>query len=388
MNASSPADSLQHTSFPWRWVTAAAWVIVAAGIAIAPDRTWPSLLVAGFGLTGVALAGVFVVALQRPANACWIRAFSRVPEAMAGCLPYAAAVVMAVLVFRPSMYPGSHGEQGVGAMVFKEAWMTRPFFLARAAFYLVAWVALARMVVSASRRYDVSADDASSRHLMRWSVAFIVVFAITFSLASFDWVMSLDPGWASTMFGIYSFSGLFASGLAAIAIFAVRAERVGALRGALAADHRHDLGKLLFAFSTFWMYIWFSQYMLIWYANITEETLRYTHLQHRYWLPLFILNVILNWVFPFLALLNKRTKRTGHLLARVAAVVLVGRWLDVYLMVQPAAGGENPTIAVWDIGAVVAASALFVLLFIRGMRQASPVPAGDPRLAESLHYHN
>jgi len=377
MNASSPADSLQHTSFPWRWVTAAAWVIVAAGIAIAPDRTWPSLLVAGFGLTGVALAGVFVVALQRPANACWIRAFSRVPEAMAGCLPYAAAVVMAVLVFRPSMYPGSHGEQGVGAMVFKEAWMTRPFFLARAAFYLVAWVALARMVVSASRRYDVSADDASSRHLMRWSVAFIVVFAITFSLASFDWVMSLDPGWASTMFGIYSFSGLFASGLAAIAIFAVRAERVGALRGALAADHRHDLGKLLFAFSTFWMYIWFSQYMLVWYANIPEEAAYFVRRQQGAWGTLFVVNILVNWVVPFLVLLPRWTKRHADTLVKACAVVLVGRWLDLYLMVFPPLFPAGPPFGLWEAASIVGAVGVLVLTFHSALHRSAAVSDAD-----------
>src|SRR5262249_54514930 len=156
-----------------------------------------------------------------------------------------------------------------------------------------------------------------------------------FWLASFDWVMSLEPHWASTIFGIYNFAGMFSSGIALMVLLVLSLCQTGPLRDFVNEEHLHDLGKLLFAFSTFWMYIWFSQYMLIWYADIGEESVYYVHRLHNAWAPLFLLNIILNWVAPFAALLSRGAKRSPRALGRVAAVVLAGRTLDVYLMIGP-----------------------------------------------------
>ncbi|HOK45601.1 MAG TPA: hypothetical protein PLK67_06710, partial [Bryobacteraceae bacterium] len=153
-------------------------------------------------------------------------------------------------------------------------------------------------------------------------------------------------------------------------------------------EHLHDLGKLLFAFSTFWMYIWFSQYMLIWYANISEETTYYIARLRNAWAPLFLLNLILNWVIPFAVLLPRGTKRSPRALGRVAAVVLAGRVLDVYLMVAPPLHGANPKLGIWEIGALEGAAGAALLLYRRAMKQAAPVPLNDPYLEESLHYQN
>ena len=371
----------------WLWGLAiGGGVALALGFVISPHSAIVSLLCAGYTLLCAGLAGLFFVTSQYASGASWAVAFRRVPEAMCAALPAGALLVGAALLTGPELYPWVHDQAHLAG--FKAMWLDFPFFLGRAAVYLLLWWVFARKIVSLSRAQDLNPDPNLSQRNTRLSVIFLVVFAITFWLASFDWIMSLEPHWYSTIFGIYNFAGMYSSGIAIIILLVVWMRHAGPLRDFVTDEHFHDLGKLLFGFSCFWMYIWFSQYMLIWYADISEETIYYVRLQHQYWLPLFILNVILNWVFPFVALLNKRIKRTGHLLARVAAVVLVGRWLDVYLMVQPAAGAENPSIGIWDIGGVVAVSALFVLLFVHGMRQAPPVPAGDPRLAESLHYHN
>jgi len=166
-----------------------------------------------------------------------------------------------------------------------------------------------------------------------------MVFSVTFTLASVDWIMSLEPMWSSTIFGVYNFAGLFESGLAAIILAALWLERQGPLRGVLTEEHLHDLGKLLFAFSTFWAYIWFSQYMLIWYTNIPEETTYFLRRLHGVWLALFLANVVLNWVVPFAVLLRRDAKRMRRVLGLVAAVVLVGRLLDLYLMIFPSVKG-------------------------------------------------
>lgn len=371
----------------WLWgLVIGGAAALALGFVVSPHAAMGSLLYSGYALLCAGLSGVFFVAAQYASGAAWGVAFRRVPEAMCAALPVGALIVGATLLLGPELYPWVHDRTHITG--FKAIWLNFPFFLARAAIYLLVWWAFARKIVAVSRAQDATGDFKLFVKNTRLSVIFLVVFAITFWLASFDWIMSLEPHWYSTIFGIYNFAGMFLSGIAIIILLVVWMRNAGPLKDFVTDEHFHDLGKLLFGFSSFWMYIWFSQYMLIWYANISEETTHYIARQYRDWLPLFILNVILNWAFPFVALLNKRMKRNGFLLARVAAVVLVGRWLDVFLMVQPSMGEQNAKLGIGDIGAVVAASALFVILFVKGMRSAAPVPTGDPRLAESLHYHN
>ena len=163
--------------------------------------------------------------------------------------------------------------------------------------------------------------------------------------------------------------------------------RRGPLADFVNEEHLHDLGKLLFAFSTFWMYIWFSQYMLIWYANIPEEAAYYVRRMEGAWGPLFLLNMLLNWAIPFAVLLPRGTKRSPAWLGRMAVVVLAGRWLDLHLMVNGAAG-RAPSLGLWEIGPMLGATALFLLVFLRATAQAAPAPLRDPYLIESLHYHS
>ena len=233
----------------------------------------------------------------------------------------------------------------------------------------------------ASRRQDGDGDRRWTRANVRLSAAFLMVFGVTFTLASFDWMMSLEPLWYSTIFGVYNFAGLFLSGLAAIVVVALWLERAGPLQHVLTADHRHDLGKLLFAFSVFWMYIWFSQYMLIWYTNIPEETAYFVRRAHGGWFVLFLANVVLNWLVPFSILLRRDTKCRRQTLGLVAAAVLVGRWLDLYLMIFPAVVGAAPRIGVWEIGLTAGGLGGFALVLVWILKGAPVVPIGDPDLA-------
>ena len=361
-----------------RSLAAAGLFIILAGAAIAPERIWPSLLLAAYFLVSTALAGAFFVALQYVTGAGWSVALRRVPETLMMMLPAAGAALLLVLLVRPSLYPWA-GLEG-----FKALWLNRPFFLARAAVYLALWAGLALAMVRASRHQD---SDGAVEHTLRnqkLSAAFIVVFALTFWLAAFDWIMSREPHWSSTIFGVYNFAGMFLGGLAAIIVLTVWLERLGPLRGVLNENHLHDLGRLLFAFSTFWAYIWFSQYMLIWYANFPEETVYYTRRLQGAWQPLFLLNFFLNWVIPFFILLMRTSKRSATTLVRVAIIVLAGRWLDLYLMVVPPQAAGRPPFGVWEIGPAVAAVALGLLAFFHYLRQAPAVPLRDPLLADSL----
>jgi hypothetical protein len=353
------------------------------GLAWQPTLTWASLLIAGYLLTGFGLAGIVFVAIQYASGAGWSTAFRRVPEAMTMILPAGAALLALVWICQPSMYPWTSHTPHPG---FQQFWLRWPFFLVRAVLYIAAWIGFSTAIVRASRRQD---DDRSVNHTrrnVRLSIIFLIVFAVTFWLASFDWVMSLEPNWASTIFGVYNFAGMFSGGLALMILFVLWQRRSGPLRDFVNEEHLHDLGKLLFAFCTFWMYIWFSQYMLVWYADIGEETAYYIARLRNAWAPLFLLNMTLNWAAPFAALLPRGTKRSPRALGRVAALVVAGRVLDVYILIAPPLIGARPAVGVGTIGALAAAAAIAVLTFCRGLREAAPVPVNDPYLEESLHY--
>ena len=363
-------------------------VTFAVGLYFAPQRTWLNLLLISYYLLGLAMAGAVWVTLQYVSGAHWSTAWRRVPEAMAGLLPQAALGILAILIIRPSLYPwisGLHSDGG--AIGFKHIWLSLPFFRVRAVFYLLGWFGFIWAVLRTSRRQDADGDLKHTRTSTRLAAAFLVFFGVTFCLASFDWIMSLEPEWYSTIFGFYNFAGLFVSGLAALTLLLIWLQREYPLKDVITEQHLHDMGKLLFAFSTFWAYLWFSQYMLIWYANLPDETIYYIRRLHGFWQPLFVLNLVLNWVVPFFALLPRMNKQRVGILVRVSIVLLVGRWLDLYLMIMPPFSGGKPRIGIWEIGLAAGLVGVFGLGFLAALGRAPLVPVKDPYLAESLHYH-
>ena len=372
-----------------RWVqtfTLAGGITLGASAVLLPQRFWPNFLLVCYLLLGMGLAATFFLALQYVTGASWSVAFRRVPEAVSSLLPVAALGLGVILLLHPSLYPWVNGRGHLSG--FKAAWLNLPFFWIRSALYLILWILLARALVRSSQRQDRDSGGAGRRVTVRYAALFLVVFGLTFWLASMDWIMSLEPDWYSTVFGVYNFAGLFLAGLAALILLVIWLRRTSPLRDFVSEEHLHDLGKLLFAFSTFWMYIWFCQYMLIWYANLTEETHYFIARLHGFWEPLFLLNIVLNWGIPFLVLLPKACKRSPSTLAKVAAVVLVGRWLDLYLMIFPPTVGAAPVFGIWEVGAMFGAFGVFLIFFLRSIRQAPLVPVNDPFLRESLQYHN
>jgi hypothetical protein len=359
---------------------------LAAGLLQSPERAWLNLLLISYFLLSLGLGGLLFVALQYVTGAGWSVALRRVPEAMAAILPVAALCLLVVFLARPSLYPWA-GAAATEARVpnpLRDAWFTWPFFLGRAAFYLACWLALGFALVHNSQSQDRDGDAARSRTNVRLSAFFLVVFAVTFWLASQDWLMSLDKEWFSTIFAVYQFGGLFLCGLAGITLLAACLRWLGPFRNVFVTRHVHDLGKLLFGFSSFWMYLWFCQYMLIWYVNNPEEAVWYTRRLHGGWAPLFVLNIVLNWAVPFIVLMPREMKQRIGVLAAVSLVILAGRWLDMYLQILPRADEAPLAGAVWEIGLAAGAVGLFALVFFTALRRAAVIPVGDPLLAESL----
>src|SRR5262249_12017256 len=203
------------------------------------------------------------------------------------------------------------------------------------ALLIAAWTLFAWLIRRTSLQQDGEAAVIHHERLVRYSAAFIVVFAISFSIASFDWLMSIVPHWSSTIFAVYWFAGVLAGGTAAITLAIVLLIEAGHFEEVAGAELRHDLGKLLFAFSTFWAYIWLSQYLLIWYGNLPEETPWYINRTSDRWIAVFLLNLALNWLIPFVVLMGRDAKRRAPVLKWVSIVMLAGRWVDLYVTVMP-----------------------------------------------------
>ena len=377
-----------RTNATFKWLAIIGVMTFVGGLVFAPQRAWASFLLVNVGLLGMGLGAALFIAFQYVCGARWSVAFRRVPEAMCSVLPWAALGILLCLLMSKvtgnSLYPWAtehfHGMKGI----LLSYW----FVLVRAVVFLALWVFMVAAIVRGSRRQDATGSATLTASNTRWSAAFLVVFGLTFWLASFDWVMSLEPEWYSTMYGVYHFAGLFLGALAAMTVLAIWLQQTGPLRDVLTHEHLHDLGKMLFAFSTFWMYIWFSEYMLIWYANFPEETGHFVRRLTAGWGPLFVANMCITWLVPFFILLPKGAKRSPGMLVRVSSLILIGRWLDLYLLIYPSAvGHESVTFGIWEIGVALGAPGLFMLIFVRSFRSAAPVPIADPSLEASLHHH-
>jgi hypothetical protein len=377
---------------------------LAVGLFAVPERTWINLLLVSYYFVGLGLGGLLLVALHYVTGARWSLSLRRVPEAMTAVLPLAAVGLVAVLLCRPSLYAWvAHPEASAGVAQphtpfedsgratqpsfspLKHFWLNRPFFVLRALVYLGLWLTFAVAVVRTSRRQDRDSDSSPTRKNIRLSAAFLVVFSVTYWLASYDWIMSLEPEWASTVFAVYNFAGLFLSGLAAVILLVIWLRRHAPFQAVLSESHLHDLGTLLFAMSSFWMYTWFCQYMLIWYVNSPEET---AYLRRRWqggWPAWLFLDLALNWVIPFVVLLSRSAKRNPHVLATVAVLVLAGRWVDLFLMIFPSQAPEASMPGALEGGLLLGAAGLFTLAVFRGLSKASLVPIWQPIGLEEQH---
>lgn len=366
----------------WLIPAAIGAVALLVGLGVAPQRTWASLLLWGQYLLGVGLGGLYLIACYYLTSANWGVVVRRFHEAQAILIAAGLAAVGVVLIFRPSLFPWTIPD--VVFEGFKGSWLSYPFFLARAVVYAGIWGVFGFLMVRESRAQDHDGDSQHTRRNIGLSAGFMVCFALTCWLSSVDWLMSLDPRWYSTIFGIYNYTGMFSSGVTASILLAKWARRRPAVRALVRDDHLQDLGKLLLTATTLWVYMWFCQYMLIWYANIPEETSHFVVRREGAWKTLFLINPVINWGIPFLLLLPRATKRHGVSLASIAILVLLGRWLDLYLMIYPSIFAGGPLFGVWEIGVALGALGVAASASLWALGRAPLIPLRDPRLAEGL----
>lgn len=376
-----------------RWLVvavAAGLIAFVLGLLFRPVQAWSAFLVSSFFFLTVALGGLVFLAIMYVSNAGWHTVFKRVPEALTACLPASALSMLAVLAGARWLYPWAHADAVLHDELLsaKAPYLNTDFFAVRMVGVLALWLFFALMTRRYSLRQDRDADIKYTRRNVVLSAIFLALFPFSFSMASIDWLMSLEPHWASTMIGLYHIAGLLSAAVAAVSIVAILLRRRGALPQ-ITETHLHDLGKLLFGFSTVWAYLWFSQYLLIWYTNFPEETTHYLTRLQGGGSFLFFLNVVLNWAVPFVVLLRESAKRSERILLPVSAVVLAGRWLDIHLQVVPAVVPnrlQGPVgIGILDVALLLGFGAAFLFTTDRALRKAPLVAEGDPYLVEALH---
>jgi hypothetical protein len=348
-------------------------ISLAAGFFQMPQRTWINVLLTSNFLVGVALGGLVLVALHYVTGARWSSPLRRIPEAMTAALPIASLGLAAVLICYPSLYSATSSAAGSESPLHR-LWRNPAFFLTRSLAYLGIWIAFAILIVGNSRRQDKAQDSGPTEKNHRLSALFLAVFGVTCWLASMDWLMSLERNWGSTIFGVYNFAGLLLSALAAMTLLVIWLKSHSPLKGVVNDNHLHDLGTLLFGISSFWMYTWFCQYLLIWYVNKPEETSYLRIRWQGHWPAWLFVDLAFNWVVPFVVLMFRCAKRNPWVLGAVAILVLLGRWVDLALMILPSQEGAPQLPGLLEAGLLLGTVGAFLLVVLWSLRSASLVP--------------
>jgi len=371
------------------------------GSSIWLKRFFANLWVNNVYFTGLAIIGVFFIAIQYAAQAGWSAGMKRIPLAMAHWLPIAGGLMLVSWfivkgdVFHwthADLYSGAHADDiliGKSALWFwpLEAGSFPIFYILRMVVFFGLWYMFFIWIKREMLAEDIDGGVQHWKKARKYSAIFLVIFAVSSSVAAWDWVMSIDPHWFSTMFGWYIFSSWWVNGLAAITLIVVVLKGQGYLK-VVNANHLHDIGKFIFGFSIFWTYIWFSQFLLIYYANIPEETIYFVERRETSpYKTVFYVNLILNFFLPFLLLMTRDAKRHMSFLKLVCPIVLAGHWFDFYLMVTPGVMHENGGFGLMEIGMLMIFTAAFLFVTLTNLAKVPLFAKNHPMLQESLHHH-
>jgi hypothetical protein len=372
-------------------------------------RLYTSLWMNNTYFIGLGIIGLFFVAIQYAAQAGWSAGILRVPLAMGSWIPI-AGVLLIVLFFVAGhdifhwTHEGLYGEKLEGGAVNPEYdpiinkkapyffWLGTPghfptFFVIRMVLFFGLWYMFFLMI-----RRNMLAEDLENTTAYWYknrvnSTVFLIIFAVSSSVAAWDWVMSIDTHWFSTMFGWYMFASWWVTGLAVITLIVASLKSAGYLK-IVNSNHLHDLGKFCFAFSIFWTYIWFGQFLLIYYANIPEETVYFIErMKSSPYGWIFYLNLILNFVLPFLLFMTRDAKRQISTLKLVCPIIIVGHWFDFYNMVTPGVMQLNGSLGLLEIGLGLIFAAVYLLVVLSSLAKMPLIGKNHPMLQESIHHH-
>ncbi|MCB0795264.1 MAG: quinol:cytochrome C oxidoreductase, partial [Flavobacteriales bacterium] len=364
------------------------------------QRTWASLLVNGFFFFGIALGALFFYALQYATESAWSVLVKRIYEGMFAYLWFGAGVMLVVLAagslgihhiwhwMDPRTTDPTNLEHYDALIAGKAAYLNMPFFWLRTLVYIGTFLAFAMWFRKQSKAMDEeSGQSLVTRHLKNYrrGALFLVFFAVFSSMLAWDWLMSIDVHWFSTLFGWYVFSGMWVTAMVTALVLVLYLRRKGYLPQ-VTNSHIHDMGKWVFAISFLWSYLWFSQFMLIWYSNIPEEV---TYFQQRIdghpwllWGMFFI-----NFLVPMVLLMSRDAKRNPRFLIGVGALIFIGHWLDMVQIVMPGALGHHfHGVGLLEVGMMLAFLGLFMTTVLSALTKAPLTPVQHPYIEESIHH--
>ena len=362
------------------------FAIVYGLTTVSHERFWANILLNTFYFLAISLASTFFISVHIVGQSGWHASIQRIPEAIGSFVPVSGVFMILIIIFGlHDIYHWSH-EHLDEVLQGKASYLNTPFFVIRLIIYYAGWIYLARKLRQTSIQSDLNPDYPYLKKSQLWAVLFIVFFAISNSTSSWDILMSIDPHWYSTLYAWYIFASLFVSGVAVIIIVLIYLQSKGYMQHTN-NEHLHDLGKYLFGLSIFWMYLWFSQYMLIWYGNIPEETVYFIQRVQDF-STLFFINLGINFFIPLLVLLPRKSPRKKLVMLIASFIVIIGHWIDFYLIIMPGAVGDKAGIGFLEIGLTVGFTGLFLFIVFRSLTKASLVPTNHPYYKESLDYHN
>jgi len=358
-----------------------------------PDTAWSGYLIGAFFTLSLGVFGVLWLSILYLSRAVWSVSMRRIPEAMTAWLLPGGILALLVGLGAHTLYHWSHSDAVASDAILqhKAPFLNMTMFYALVGISLVLWLLFATVMVRNSRTQDKTGKVALRRQNVKLSALFGVVYAITFSIVSFYLLMSLEAHWFSTMFAVLTFTDMVQTGTAFVAIVASWLILQGKLKGLLNENHLHSLVKMMFAATGFWAYIYFCQFMLIWYGNLPEETTYFITRWQNGWLPFLIILPIIKFVIPFIYLAPRANKRKPRRVIAMAVLLIVAQFWELFMMVSPAVGhGEDKAHAhppVIEGLIALGFLGLFFLVFSWALGRAGAVPLKDPHMRACLDYH-
>lgn len=368
-----------------------ALVISAIGIFVDSAQFFHSYLTSVVYWISISLGGLFLILIHYLTGATWTVALRRIIENIMAVLPVMALFFIPILVFGlDDLFHWSNPDAVAHDHLLQEKspYLNAPFFIIRTAIYFVIWIWLSMSFLKKSLAQDNADGITEVNGARKMSTYGVILFAVTVSFAGFDWLMSLDAHWYSTIFGVYFFSGCVVGVYSLLIVTVMFLRGKGILVREINENHYHDLGRLLFTFVVFWSYIAFSQYFLIWYANIPEETIFYAHRWIGSWKAVSVLLGVGHFLIPFLILMIRAIKRNYLSLVIMAAWMLVMHVVDIYWLVLPNLHHHGVHLSWMDLTTFIGVGGVFLWMFWRNMGANKLIPINDPRLEKSINLIN
>lgn len=356
------------------------------------NRPWSAIYVAAFFFMMIALGVLAFYAIQLVSQAGWSPVLFRVMESITAYVLPGALIVLAIAVSS-----GTIGHYNLFIWMDPEVVANDKIISAKSSYLNIEWFAIRGLIFIAgwsvyrhfARKFSIAQDTAEGinyfKKSFKISAGFLVFFIYSQSVMSWDWIMSVDPHWFSTLFGWYVFSSMFVSGITVIALITLYLKSRNYLPF-VNHNHLHDLAKFMFGLSVFWTYLWFSQYMLIWYSNIPEEVTYFISRFNDYQLP-FLGMVVLNFVFPLLMLMNSDFKRVPWFIVMAGVIILFGHYIDIFVMIMPATVGDRWFIGIPEISSILLFAGLFLFVVFTSLTKAPLLVEGYPFRKESEDFH-